>query len=72
MFRHLESMLIASRKSFPHFVSFNFYFFEMKIFLKWKIGVVASFFKTKTDPNQPMKKTCVLKQLSKTSGRSEV
>ena len=70
MFRHLESMLISSRKSFSHFFSFNFYYFEMKIFLKGKKGVVASFLKTKTDPNQTMKKTCVLKPVSEISGRS--
>ena len=29
------------------------------VFLKWKIGVVASFFETKTDPNQTIKKADV-------------
>ena len=42
MFKHLESMLICSRKYFSHFFQLIF------AFLKWKIGAVALFLKPKT------------------------
>ena len=53
MFRHLESMLMCSRKSFSHFFRLIF------AILKCKIGVVASFLKTETDPNQTIKQAYV-------------
>ena len=58
-------MVISSRKVFLYFISFNFYFFDMK-----NRNSGFYFQNKETDPNQTMKKTCVLKQLLKTSGRS--
>ena len=42
---------------------FSFYFISIFYFFEIKIGIVASFFQIKTDPNQVIKQACVLKKL---------
>ena len=55
--RHLESRLIYGRNSFLYFPSIKFFFSEMKD------RNSDFFFQIKTDPNQAMKQSFVLKQL---------